>query len=229
MTPTVLLFDIDGTLLDTGGTGRRALRRAFHALHGRGDACDFPYDGMTDRRIARQGLEAAGLEATAERVDEVISAYLVQLGEEVRGAADGEYRVLPGMRGAVDAALCAPRTAVGLGTGNVREGARLKLERVGLYASFRFGGFGCDHEDRPTLIRVGAERGAALLGARLEECRVVIIGDTPKDVAAAHALGAECLGVATGSYDEAALRAAGATFTFSGMDADGALAALLGG
>jgi phosphoglycolate phosphatase len=229
MTPTVLLFDIDGTLLTTGGAGRRALRRAFHALHGRADACEFPLDGMTDRRIARLGLEAVGVPASDAQVDAVLAAYVAHLGEEVQRAAEDAYRVLPGMREAVAAALDRPRTAVGLGTGNIREGARVKLGRVGLYAPFRFGGFGCDHEDRPTLIRMGAERGAALLGERLEDCRVVIIGDTPKDVAAAQAMGAECLAVATGSYGEQALRAAGATFTFSGMDAGGALPALLGG
>ena len=105
MKPTVLLFDIDGTLLASGGTGRRALQRAFQALHGRSDACDFPYDGMTDRRIARMGLEAAGVEATPARLDEVLSAYLVHLAEEVRRAEAPEYRLLPGMRGAVEAAL----------------------------------------------------------------------------------------------------------------------------
>jgi len=226
--PTVLLYDIDGTLLTTGGAGRRALRRAFQALHGRADACEFPLDGMTDRRIARLGLEAVGLAATDERVDAVLAAYVAHLEQEVAAAGEDAYRVLPGMREAVAASCARPRTAVGLGTGNVREGARVKLGRVGLYSPFRFGGFGCDHEDRPTLIRMGAERGAALLGEPLEACRVVIIGDTPKDVAAARALGAECLAVATGSYGEEALRQAGATFTFSGMDALGALDALLG-
>jgi len=229
MRPTVLLFDIDGTLLSTGGAGRRALRRAFHALHGREDACDFPLDGMTDRRIARLGLEAVGVEASDARVDAVLTAYLANLEQEVHSASEDAYRVLPGMREAVEAALGRPLTAVGLGTGNLREGARVKLGRVGLYAPFRFGGFGCDHEDRPTLIRMGAERGAALLNKRLEDCRVVIIGDTPKDVAAAQAMGAECLAVATGSYGEAALAQAGATFSFRRMDDAGALAALLGG
>ena len=88
---------------------------------------------------------------------------------------------------------------MGLGTGNIREGARVKLSRVGLFERFSFGGFGCDHEDRAALIRRGAERGAEQLGLPLSECRVVVIGDTPKDVAAALACGGECVGVGTGA------------------------------
>src|SRR5262249_15158691 len=119
--------------------------------------------------------------------------------------------------------------AVGLGTGNLREGARLKLSRVGLLGRFAFGGFGSDHESRPELLRIGAERGAAALEAPVGECGVVVIGDTPKDVSAALAIGAECLAVATGSFDAAALAAAGATWTFRDLAEEGALDALLDG
>jgi phosphoglycolate phosphatase-like HAD superfamily hydrolase len=118
--------------------------------------------------------------------------------------------------------------AVGLGTGNVREGARLKLGRVGLFEHFDFGGYGCDAEDRAEVIRIGAERGASALGRTLSECRVVVIGDTPKDVAAAQAIGAECVGVATGSYSVDALLACGATAAFSDLTAEGAWPALFG-
>lgn len=228
MTPTVLLFDIDGTLVTTGGAGRRALSRAFLDLHGRADACSFPLDGMTDRRIVRMGLEALRVEVTPSAINAVIDAYLVHLEVELSAASDQEAYLLPGMRAAVEAAQGLGHVAVGLGTGNVRAGARTKLERVGFHAPFTFGGFGCDHEERPALIRVGAERGAALLHAPLEVCRVVIIGDTPKDIAAAQAMGAECLAVATGRYPVDALEAAGATRVFRRFDEPGALAALLG-
>jgi phosphoglycolate phosphatase len=227
--PTVLLFDIDGTLLTTGGAGRRALAQAFADLHGREDACAFPLDGMTDRRIFRMGLEALGADVTDRAVELLIGAYLAHLVRELSSAQDGEVRLHPGMKEAVEAAGRERNVAVGLGTGNVRAGAKAKLERVAFHDPFSFGGFGCDHEERPALVRVGAERGASQLGVPLEACRVVIIGDTPKDVAAAQAMGAECLAVATGSHSVAELEAAGATRTFTRFDAPGVLDALLGG
>jgi phosphoglycolate phosphatase-like HAD superfamily hydrolase len=120
-----------------------------------------------------------------------------------------------------------PSIAVGLGTGNVRAGARVKLERVGIYEQFAFGGFGCDHEDRVELIRHGARSGARLLDAPLEKCRVVVIGDTPKDVAAAKGIGAVCIGVGTGHFTPQALAATGADFAFPDFTSPGAIEALL--
>jgi phosphoglycolate phosphatase len=225
--PTVFLFDIDGTLITTGGAGRRAMERAFGAAHGRPDAMAFPMDGMTDRLIVRQALVHIGVPATAAAIDHVLAVYLDVLREEVTACSDDRYRVHAGMREAIDGAR-ARGAAVGLGTGNIREGARLKLERVGLGGAFRFGGFGCDAEDRVTLIRIGAERGAAALRAARADCRVVVIGDTPKDVAAARAIGAECVGVGTGHYDPAALMASGATAAFPDLADPGAHAALFG-
>jgi len=227
MKPTVLLFDVDGTLVTTGGAGRRAIVRAFETLHGRADACGFPFDGMTDRAIARRGLAAIGLEATAEAIDALLAEYLGWLGDEVAASDPARYLLHRGMREAVDAALEAG-CAVGLGTGNVREGARLKLARVGVADAFAFGGFGDDHELRAELIRIGAERGAVALGVVRAEARVVVIGDTPKDVDAALAIGAECVGVGTGHWSATELRAHGATHAFDDLSAPGALAALLG-
>src|SRR5690606_24512845 len=101
--------------------------------------------------------------------------------------------------------------AVGLGTGNVRAGARLKLERGGLWDLFDFGGFGCDAEARDALLGVGRERGAARLGkAHPDRVPMLIIGDTPRDVAAAHVIGARCLAVATGRFGPEELAQAGA-------------------
>ncbi|MCI0573922.1 MAG: haloacid dehalogenase-like hydrolase [Myxococcaceae bacterium] len=229
MKPTVLLFDIDGTLVTTGGVGRIAMERAFEATHGRRDACSgFRMDGMTDRGIVRTSLDAIGVPVTSDGVEAVLSVYVSILEEEVARADPRTYRLHPGMAEAVDAALALTHVAVGLGTGNIREGARVKLTRVSIYDRFRFGGFGCDDEDRPTLIRRGAERGAAQLGVSLEACRVVIIGDTPKDVAAAQALGAESIGVGTGRFTPEELLACGATHAFPDLGAGGALQALLG-
>jgi phosphoglycolate phosphatase-like HAD superfamily hydrolase len=183
MRPTVLLFDIDGTLITSGGAGRRAMERGFERAGGRRDAISgIPLDGMTDRLIVRAGLEAIGHEATEAAIDRVLDAYLEALAEEVALVSAERYRVHRGMREAIDAGVRAG-AAVGLGTGNLRAGARIKLERVELHDCFAFGGFGCDAEARVELIRVGAERGAAALGAEVTACRVVVIGDTPRDVA----------------------------------------------
>jgi phosphoglycolate phosphatase-like HAD superfamily hydrolase len=227
--PTVLLFDIDGTLIVSGGAGRRSVNRAFLKLYQRADACDsFGFDGLTDRLIARMGLEAIGVRATPEAIASWLAEYLLALADEVTRADGANFRLLPGMQQAILAAQAA-EMAVGLGTGNVREGARIKLDRVGVHHHFRFGGFGCDAEARPDVIRTGAERGAAELGVALDECRVVVIGDTPRDVAAAEAIGAECIGVATGSYSVSDLEQCGADFVFSDFSDSAALAALLVG
>ncbi len=211
MNPTVLLFDIDGTLVSTGGAGRRAIDQAFEREHGRADACArIRFDGMTDRAILRLGLEAIAVEPTEPRIDALIAAYVQALEEQVKVTPDQRYVVHAGMREAVQRAQ-GTGAALGLGTGNVREGARLKLERVGLWAPFGFGGFGDDHELRPELIRIGAERGAAQLGVPRQQARVVVIGDTPKDVAAALAIGAQCVAVATGAFSVEALATSGAT------------------
>lgn len=228
MRPTVLLFDIDGTLVTTGGAGRRAISRAFEKLHGRLDACDsFSLSGMTDRAIVRKALSIIGVEPHPEAIDAIIAAYLSFLDEEVRKTEARDYFVHAGMREAVLEARSRSGVAVGLGTGNVRQGARVKLERVGIYDQFAFGGFGCDHEDRVELIRHGARSGAQLLGTTLEACRVVVIGDTPKDVHAAKGIGAVCIGVGTGNFTPQALIESGADFAFPDIAAPGALEALL--
>lgn len=226
MLPTVLLFDIDGTLITSGGAGRRAMKRGFASVYGRPEALDFPLDGLTDRLILRQALTAIGETFTDEGVERVFAAYVEALKEEVSLVPDERYRVHRGMREAVDFGL-QRGAAVGLGTGNVRLGAEVKLSRVGLHESFSFGGFGSDAEVRVEVLRIGAERGAEALGVPRSECRVVVIGDTPKDVAAAQGIGAECIGVATGSFSVAALMASGATAAFADLSEAGALAALL--
>ena len=227
MRPTILLFDIDGTLVTTGGAGRRAIDQAFELLHGRADACSqFTFDGMTDRGIVRLGLQAINAPVNDAAIDALLSRYVACLTEAVQAVPDERYIVHQGMREAVETGLAAGM-AVGLGTGNVREGARVKLARVKLFEKFLFGGFGDDHELRPELIRRGAERGAALLGVELKAARVVVIGDTPKDVAAAQAIGAESIGVATGGFSVEQLRASGATCAFQSLADAGAIEALL--
>lgn len=208
MRPTVVLFDVDGTLITTGGAGRRALERAFETAFGEPGVFDFSFGGMTDYAIIRGGLTASGRDATAESIRAVLDVYLDALTHEVR-AAD-VYRVHVGIHEALDALERLPNVAVGLGTGNIERGARIKLDRARINHRFEFGGFGCDAEDRAELIGVGAARGAARLGCDRNDCRLVIVGDTPKDVRAAHDNGGECIAVATGGCTADELRDAGA-------------------
>lgn len=235
MRPTVYLFDIDGTLISSGGAGRRAVESAFAEHHGRPDACSgFSFAGMTDRAIARRALVGLGLApdgaAIEAAIDAVLATYLRLLEEEVRQADD--YRVHAGIHLALHAlettAAWSGNVAVGLGTGNLEAGARIKLARVGLDGRFAFGGYGSDAEDRAQLLRVGAERGAARLGRAVDECRVVVIGDTPKDIEAARAISAEVIAVATGPYSVAELSACGPDATFEHLGVPWGIDVLLG-
>lgn len=223
---TVALFDIDGTLMTTGGAGRRAMRAAF------GEVVDAPHalddvklGGKTDPMILREGLEVIGRAYDAALVEQILERYLERL--EVEVARSPGYHVFDGVLTILDHAH-ALNAAVGLGTGNVERGAQVKLARGALNDRFAFGGFGSDAEDRTELIRAGAERGAARLGRPLSECRVIVIGDTPRDVRAAHGIGAVCLAVATGGYDVSALQKAGADLVVERLDDPRALAFLEG-
>lgn len=206
--PLVVLFDIDGTLVDCAGAGRRSMMAAFGAAFGRPDACDgFVFGGMTDRAIARLGLSAIGRQPTPDAIDDVIAGYRGFLAVELEKSE--KFKVHDGAIELVELARSHGH-AVGLGTGNVREGARLKLEHCKIWDRFAFGGFGCDAEARHELLAVGRMRGSRQLGCPVESVVTLVVGDTPKDVEAAHAIGAACLAVSTGRFDEAALRAAGA-------------------
>lgn len=210
----ILLFDVDGTLLTCGGAGRAAMERAFEGHLGRADVGGFPYGGMTDRAIVRAATRAAGRDDDEATLDRLLAIYLANLADEL-GRAE-RFAVLPGVVALLDALDGHGRLAVGLGTGNLVDGARLKLARAGLWERFAFGGYGSDHEDRARLLEAGARRGAERLGLAREGARVVVIGDTPRDVAAGRAIGAEIVAVATGGYDAAAL--VGADLVVSRLD-----------
>ena len=204
---TIVLFDIDGTLVSTGGAGRRAYEAAFAEEFGEEHGLlDFSFSGMTDPLLIRWGLEAAERRVTRELVQRMVERYLEHLPGEL--AAGSGYTVYPGVEELVPELAGRAELAVGLGTGNVERGARLKLEPAGIYDYFTFGGFGSDAEDRAEILRAGAERGAAKLGCDLASTRVVVIGDTPRDVEAAHRIDAECFAVDTGGSDTASLREA---------------------
>ena len=226
--PTVLLFDVDGTLLSAGGAGRRALERAFAARCGTAAPLhDVRFNGMTDPGIVRAGLERLGRAVSPPLVAAILDDYVGLLDEELARATG--FQVYPGVVTLLDALAAHRHVAIGLGPGNVREGARRKLEHAELDGHFGFGGFGSDHEDRAALLRIGVARGADRLGCEPGACRTIVIGDTPHDVAAARAIGADSLGVATGGCALSALRAAGATWTVADLTVPAALDALCKG
>ncbi|HEY6877183.1 MAG TPA: HAD family hydrolase, partial [Polyangiales bacterium] len=211
----------------TGGAGRRSFERAFAEVTGQPEALkNVSFGGMTDKGIARAGLEAAGLQTTDARVDALFDAYLRALQDEL--ARTPKYTIMPGVHAVLAALRGVANIAIGLGTGNLKRGAEAKLRHGQLWDHFSFGGFGCDHELRAELLRAGAQRGAAQLGVPLERCRIVVIGDTVRDVDAAHEIGAECVGVETGGVEAAVLRARGAHAVYPDLTAEGVLETLLG-
>jgi phosphoglycolate phosphatase len=222
----VLLFDIDGTLVATGGAGRRAMVAAFGELYARNDVFDgLSFAGMTDRAIARHGVVAAIGVCDEAGIDRALDVYVAKLHRELEKAHG--YQVFPGVHAVLERVRAETGVAVGLGTGNVKRGAYAKLAPGDLGGHFSFGGFGCDAEDRTEVLRSGARRGAETLGIPLDECRVIVIGDTPKDVAAAKGIGAECVGVGTGGSTPASLVELGAAHAFATLEDDGVLDVLL--
>jgi phosphoglycolate phosphatase-like HAD superfamily hydrolase len=202
------LFDIDGTLIGGDGSGRRAFERAcLEVLGVERSLADLKLDGMTDPLILDHVFATkVGRAAIAGEAEAVLSAYVRHLAGEV---AAGLYHVKP----AVDEtlALLESRDAVvGLATGNIEAGARIKLTRGDLWRRFPFGGFGSDAGDRAELVRIAVARGRARAPRHVEDDEVFVIGDTPRDVLAAHAAGAVAVGVATGSHSVDELLAAGA-------------------
>jgi phosphoglycolate phosphatase-like HAD superfamily hydrolase len=142
-------------------------------------------------------------------IHEVLRRYVAHLPRELELAS--AFEVLPGVLSLLAELTARDDVVVGLGTGNTQPAAYAKLARGGLDSFFSFGGFGSDHTDRAELLRTGLSRGLERAGARPGGARVVVIGDTPHDVAAAQAIGAHCVAVSTGGYDGSALEAAGAT------------------
>ncbi|MGB5809485.1 MAG: HAD family hydrolase [Polyangiales bacterium] len=223
---TIILFDIDGTLLRAGGAGRRSVERALDRLTGRAHGTtnleSVEFAGRTDRWIMGAALAHCGAPTHDAMIDEVIDHYLELLPTELQASTG--FEVMPGARGLLEKLCQASGIALGLGTGNVERAAYAKLRRAALDPFFAFGGFGCDHVDRAALLRAGLARGLA--HARVDEARVVVIGDTPHDVDAAHAIGAECIAVCTGWFDEAPLHASGAELVVPSLQDPRVLGAL---
>jgi phosphoglycolate phosphatase len=216
----LVLFDIDGTLLTADGAPRRAFHRAMLEVYGTvGPIATHRFDGKTDPQIARELLTAAGLPRPAidAGLPPLFATYLRELSIEL---AQPSHRtsVMPGVMRLLDELeRCADEVLLGLLTGNVRDGAMLKLDSARIRHEFRVGAFGSDCEQRDGLPPVAVERARALTGVSFVRREIVIIGDTPSDVTCGSALGVRALGVATGRHDAADLANAGADVVFEDL------------
>jgi phosphoglycolate phosphatase-like HAD superfamily hydrolase len=215
----LLLFDIDQTLVNTGGAGLRALDRACTKLLGIEHAMQgISPHGRTDpaivREIYRVKLTTPSPEPT--QITSILESYVSFLKQEV--AESPAYRVLPGIIPLLKELSAREDAVLGLATGNVELGARIKLERGDLNSYFPFGGFGSDAEDRSELVRAAAQKAADKIGAWISPHDTYVIGDTPLDIDAGYRCGFKTVGVATGSYSVEQLLAAGATIAVSDLD-----------
>ncbi len=186
-------------------------------------------DGMTDRLIVREAILAVGHPYDELLCDRILSSYAEELAVQIHGPG---YEVLPGVERLLDR-LAARGAVVGLCTGNIRSGARIKLARGGLDRYFGFGeedvhGFADDAEARDLIVAAALRRASRLLGAPLDPREALVVGDTPRDIAAAHAGGCPVLAVATGRFSVADLRAEGAELVVPTLEDPEAQALLLG-
>lgn len=224
--PILILFDIDGTLVLTGGAGARAMRRAFRDVFGVDGIESVPMAGRTDAWIVSQMAAAHGLTWGETSFLRFHDAYVEHLAREVLepGPRKG---VLPGVRQLLDTLASHPDAYLGLLTGNTRRGAQIKLQHFGLWDYFGAGAFGDEAHDRNGLLTTAIASVAQSGGPVVQAANTVIIGDTPLDIAVAVAGGARSIGVATGSYSADALIDSGAGAVFDDLsDRDAVLKAL---
>jgi phosphoglycolate phosphatase-like HAD superfamily hydrolase len=198
----VLLFDIDGTLIRSGGAGKAAMEAALRQAFRLEEIRDgVPYSGRTDPAIGYDLLALHDLETSAENLSRLHTAYLEVLPQCL---ATHSGIILPGIVDTLNRLQRDRKIALGLLTGNVRRGAEYKLGHFGLWEFFAFGGFGDNHSDRNMVARVALENAESHLQKKLDTNDVWVIGDTPHDVTCARSIGAKAVAVATGwnSYEE---------------------------
>ncbi len=194
-----VIFDIDCTLVVTGGAGLKAFRRIMEERFGAGGTgpADYRFHGRTDLSIFHDFFHhATGREASSAEIDGLRKDYLAALPDEMERCR-GNYRVLPGVEALLDF-LAVRGVAVGLGTGNLEEAAALKLRPGGLDGRFSFGGYGSDSADRAEVLRMALRRAGGADGAPLDPREALFVGDTTRDIEAARAAGGWVLAVATG-------------------------------
>ncbi len=196
--PKLLLFDIDGTLITSGGAGEQALADAVNQTFGRDSALEgVEIAGRTDSAIARAILENLGVDSSPENQRILLDAYLFNLE---RRLGERQGRVLPGILPLLEHARERPHLTLALLTGNLLRGAELKLTHYGLWRYFEFGAFADDHHDRNALGPVARERARIARGVSFDPGSIYVIGDTPHDIACGRAIDAVTVAVATGSY-----------------------------
>jgi phosphoglycolate phosphatase-like HAD superfamily hydrolase len=228
----LVLFDIDGTILLTSGAGRRAI---VAALAGEvSDTTGFDrvrFDGKTDPQIVAELLGTAGhaVERESDRVRAVCERYVGLLARELE-LPSASTTLMPGVPGLLDRLEAEPGVVLGLLTGNLAEGAALKLRSGGIAPErFRVGAYGSDSGHRPDLPAIAARRAAPLFGRVPHGAEVVIIGDTPADIACGSGIAARAVAVATGGYSVAELERCGPYAVFEDLgDTEAVLRAVLG-
>jgi len=192
----ILLFDIDGTLVRTGGAGKAAMENALQTTFGVSELLDtVPYSGRTDRAIGRDLLRVHGIDPTPANQVRLQEAYLAQLPARLKAIGGN---VCPGIMELLGALHPQPNVVLGLLTGNVRVGAKHKLGHFGLWDFFTCGGFGDEHYERDDVARMAVSEMRSHLGRDIDTNEVWVIGDTPLDVQCARAVGAKVVAVATG-------------------------------
>lgn len=216
----LILFDIDGTLIDSGGAGVRALDLAMKELFALENAFQgISMAGKTDTQIIREGLVKHALSADGT-IDAVINAYLRYLAQEIN---NDRKHVKPGIYEILVELQTLSNVGMGLLTGNLEKGARIKLEPFGLNEYFPSGAFGSDDENRNNLLPFAVKRFENIFQTKIEMGECIIVGDTPRDVECAHIYGAICIGVATGPYSYDVLVEAGADYVVQDLTGQSAV------
>ena len=211
----IILFDIDGTLVRTGGAGKAAMEAALRDAFGVPEIRDVvPYSGRTDRAISRDLLSVHGIEPTLQNQRTLQDAYLAALPACLKRHGG---KVCPGVGELLAALHGEPGMVLGLLTGNTRAGAEHKLAHFGLWNYFACGGFGDEHHDRDDVARAALAEVRAHLGREVDPADVWVIGDTPLDVQCARAVGAKAVAVATGWHPLAELADCGPDFLFDDL------------
>ena len=214
----LVLFDIDGTLVLTGGAGLRAMNRALHEVFGHANGLDgIAVAGRTDWAILADAVRRFGRPLDGDLLADLEQRYVGNLAEEIQHPGQGRKAVMPGIREILDELDRRDDVLAGLLTGNFEAGARVKLGHFDLWRYFRCGAFGGDAADRNALVPVAVERARECGLPEIGDADVLVIGDTPHDVTCAHAAGAIAVAVATGSSTLEALRATGAEHVFKDL------------
>ena len=212
----MILFDIDGTLIESDGAGAEAFERVFRSVFGiHGAAAELDFRGNTDRGILYDFFRRRGMNRRKENFEKFCHAYVHWL-EHLLLERGG--RTLPGVRRLLRelSGLSRP-PLVGLLTGNTRLGAEIKLRRFNIWGDFATGAFGCESEARNDLAALARERGSRVMGRRIRGEEILMVGDTPRDIACAKSIGARVFAVATGAYGREELEAKGADVTLDDL------------